>query len=431
MNDAFVYLDSLNETKIELGLDRIKKVLDILGNIQDDLKIIHVAGTNGKGSTSSLINNILIDNLLQESTKKNIGLFTSPHITKINERIKINNEDISDDDLEKYINYFKILLEKHDIHLTYFEFLTVIAIKYFWDNDVLISVFECGLGGRLDSTNVFAKPLVTVITNIDFDHTEYLGNTLSSILHEKMGILRADIPVVSAISQIELQKIITKKSKDLNSDLFLINRDFFVKPKANSFVFEYLDYELDEIKLKIFGEHQYFNLSVALMVFYILREKYGYKFNPDKEVRKTVNNFIFSGRLEFIRFDKNEFGTNFILDVGHNLAGIKTCVKYLQTIKKDYENIVIVFGMLQDKDYASCVSEILKVGDFFYLTSPNSKRALKISDILKEFAGHKQSKKVKLSSENYYEILQNISKNFGQNDLICVVGSFYLKIPLL
>ena len=461
MIDEFGYLESLNENRIEMGLDRIKKVLQILGNIQNDLKIIHIAGTNGKGSTSNLINNILLENCLSLDAKK-IGLFTSPHITKINERIKINNQEISDDDLKKYINYFRMLLQEHCIQLTYFEFLTVIAIKYFCDNFVKIAIFECGLGGRLDSTNVFEKPLVTVITNIDFDHTEYLGSTLPDILTEKMGIFRSGVPVVAGLNQDELKRIIEKKAEDFEAKLFLLGKDFWVnkkrchsecneesrsfaslmmtsagqneknkleisnEPTINSLCFESPSFLMDDIKLKIRGEHQQQNLAIALIVLQILRQTYGYKFKSELDIKNTINNFEFGGRLEFIKTEENKVGVNFLLDVGHNLAGIKTCVRYLQSIKKDYKNLVIVFGMLKDKDYANSVMEILKVGDFFYLTSPKSKRALEIDDVLKEFARHKENKKVKLASQNYEEILSSISRNFGNEDLICVVGSFYL-----
>jgi dihydrofolate synthase / folylpolyglutamate synthase len=224
--DAKKYLDSLDINFYDFGLIRIKKVLSKMGNPQDKLKVIHVAGTNGKGSTSNFVKNIL------NKAGYSVGLYTSPHVNKINERIMIDDKIIPNNKFDYYINYVKQKMEQAKTRLTYFEFLTLGAIKYFYDNKIDYAVFECGLGGRLDATNVFNKPLVDVITNISLEHTDYLGNNLKSILNEKMGILRKNVSVVSGVSGKKLQKLLRQKAKALNAPIYIKDQEFLVKKKV-------------------------------------------------------------------------------------------------------------------------------------------------------------------------------------------------------
>ncbi len=452
MQNLQKYLDELNENKIDLNLKRIKKALSLLGNIQNQLNIIHVAGTNGKGSVSNLIAKILEKNC---SDVKKVGLFTSPHIFELNERIKINDKNIENSVLFKYANFLKNFVTENKIDLTYFEFLTLLAIKYFVDENVDICVFECGLGGRLDSTNVFDSPLVSIITNIDFDHTQYLGKTLAKILDEKMGILRKNSVIVSGISQNKLRLTLAEKAKGLNANLFLLNRDFRIDKKNTFCEFsEHLNREkkstkLKNINLKLRGEHQYKNLALALKTISILNKKFDLHFNF-VEVLKTIKNFSLTGRLEFFDFSASELETNLLFDVAHNLAGLKTFFEYLKSQKK-YRKIAIVFGILRDKNYSQIIqkfsnfvrpisknnaassSKIAKseqnfknLETFFLLTSPKSERALDVQRLKKEFEKQNLTDKILLSTENYDEILNTIKKNFSKEDLVCFVGSFYL-----
>ena len=191
-NDAKELLTSQGKFYINLGLDRISAILEILGNPQDRLKCIHVAGTNGKGSVCAILAEIL-----KEAGKKT-GLYTSPHIFKYNERIKINGIDISDDDFARLVFEICESADKNNIHLTEFEILTAAAFKYFADNDVDVVVLETGLGGRFDATNVIKNNLCAVITHIDLDHTERLGDTKDKIAFEKAGIIKPNCPVVTS-----------------------------------------------------------------------------------------------------------------------------------------------------------------------------------------------------------------------------------------
>ena len=203
------------ESNINLGLDRIKAVLELMKIDYQGLKVIHVSGTNGKGSTAAFLNDVLMNNFFEF---KKVGLYTSPHLEKINERIKINNKEITDQELKICLDFVDDAQGSAKIELTYFEHLTAAAIKYFCDQGVDVVVLECGLGGRLDATNVFDNPLVTILTNISMDHTEYLGDSLEEILNEKMGIFKKGVPIVSGVEQEFLQKKIAERAKGLKAE---------------------------------------------------------------------------------------------------------------------------------------------------------------------------------------------------------------------
>ena len=196
-NEAVNLLTSAGKFRISLGLDRMEKLLELIGNPQDKLDYIHVAGTNGKGSVCSILSSVLT-----ESGKK-VGLYTSPHIFKYTERIQINGAVITDEDFARYVFEISELADKNNIDLTEFEILTAVMFKYFADEKVDVVVLETGLGGRFDATNVIKRNLCSVITHIDFDHTDRLGDTLEKIAFEKAGIIKPNCPCISFESLIE------------------------------------------------------------------------------------------------------------------------------------------------------------------------------------------------------------------------------------
>ena len=199
--EAKELLTSQGKFHIKLGLERVQAVLKLLGNPQDKVKIIHVAGTNGKGSVCSIVANIL------KCAGYKVGLYTSPHLVEYTERIRINNEEISQEDFATYIEKICALADKHNIHLTEFEILTVMAYKYFADKKVKIAVIETGLGGRFDATNVTKKTFISVITSISLDHTDRLGDTVEKIAFEKAGIIKPKSIVITEISEADITSI--------------------------------------------------------------------------------------------------------------------------------------------------------------------------------------------------------------------------------
>ena len=234
--DAVKLLTSQGKFYIELGLERISRILDILGNPQDKLKCIHVAGTNGKGSVCAII-----ESVLKEAGIK-VGLYTSPHIFDYTERIKISGNEISKNDFANYLEKICSLADKNSIHLTEFEILTAVMFEYFADNNIDVVVLETGLGGRFDATNVIKSNLCSIITHIDFDHTERLGKTLEQIAFEKAGIIKENCPVITA----EGFEII-KDTADKKNSLMIM-----VSPFENT----------SNLSLK--GLYQQENLSLAL-----------------------------------------------------------------------------------------------------------------------------------------------------------------------
>lgn len=334
-DDAIKILTSSEKFRIELGLDRISKILDILKNPQDKLKCIHVAGTNGKGSTCAIIASIL-----QESGR-NVGLYTSPHIFSYTERIKINDKEISKNEFAKYVIEITNLAEKNSIYLTEFEILTAIMFKYFYDKGVDVAVLETGLGGRFDATNVIKSNLCSIITHIDYDHTERLGTTLEEIAYEKAGIIKEGCPVITSEGYEIIQDIADEKNSML----------IFTAPFA------------DITNLSLKGIIQGENLALALSCI-----QYLFKDITDSTIQKGLKSVNHPCRFQIIK-DKN-----IVVDASHNPNGIQALRESL-----DYyypgKSLRFVFGCLRNKDYSKMVKILFRKGDeiyFYHFNNPNS-----------------------------------------------------------
>lgn len=328
--DAVQKLHSKGMFYINLGLDRISEVLKAFGNPQDSLKYIHVAGTNGKGSVCAVL-----DSILKEAGYKT-GLYTSPHIFEYTERIRISGNEISKKDFAEYFEkvYRKTL--ELDIHLTEFEILTVIMFLYFSDNRVDVVILETGMGGRFDATNVIKENLCSVITHIDFDHTDKLGNTIEQIAFEKAGIIKPKCPVITSCGY----EVIKNKAEELDSLLVLTS------PTVEK------DYT-DVLSLK--GLHQKENLALALTavnhLFPDISEEIILKSLP-----KVRNPF----RFEYFESE------NLVVDASHNPNGVEALRKNLDYYFPN-DKRRIVFGCLKTKDYKKMMEILFREGDEVYL----------------------------------------------------------------
>ena len=311
---------------IDLSLDRIRKALEILGNPQNELRCIHTAGTNGKGSVCAATASIL-----QEAGYK-VGLYTSPHIWEYTERIRINGEEISKQDFAKYAQKVFEL----DIPLTEFEVLTVIMFMYFKDNNIDIAVIETGMGGRFDATNVIEKNLCAVITHIDLDHTERLGDTKEKIAFEKAGIIKPNCPVFTS----ENYEAIRNKAKESNSLLI------FVSPKVDK------KYK-ETFSLK--GVQQEENLALVLSVI-----KYVFNDISENIILKGLEKVLHPCRFEYFP-DKN-----LIVDASHNPNGIEALRRNLDIYYPNHKRR-FVFGCLRNKDYARMMKILFCEGDEVYI----------------------------------------------------------------
>lgn len=397
MKSAEEILTSVGKFRINLGLDRMEKILKLLNNPEKNLKFIHIAGTNGKGSTSKIINDILIEHFKNQNIK--IGLFVSPHLFSYCERMKINNENIKEDIFSKLINDINNLAIKNNIDLTEFELICASAFYYFYLEKTDYVVLEVGLGGLYDATNVIKNTLVSVITEIDFDHTERLGNTLSEIAYQKAGIIKNNSKVAVLESNLGFETI--KKEALLKKAQIL---------KAPEVKIEFLDFENnfayienEKIKFNLLGSHQKDNLALALCAINSLN------LNISTEaIKKALKKIKWDFRLEYV---KNK---NLLIDGAHNPSGILTLKKFLkENIKED---ITYIFGCLNNKDYNKMLEILLEDKKEFFFFEFNYPNALKYNELPDKFK--KRAKKLSSIKE-----VQNIV-NTTNFKVIC--GSLYM-----
>lgn len=328
---ALELLTSQGKFYINLGLERIRAILELMGNPQKKLKCVHVAGTNGKGSVCAILSTILTE------AGYKTGLFTSPHIFKYTERIQIDGKQIDEDVFAEKIFKIQELSEKNNIHLTEFEILTAVMFEYFAENNVDFAVIEVGLGGKYDSTNVIEKPLCSIITTIDLDHTERLGDTIEKIAEEKAGIIKPNCPVVISASNKGFNVI---KSHTVEDQLIIAH-----------------EFSLGEMSLK--GFHQQENLALAVSSLLLLV--------PDIKIvtiQNAIKKVVHHGRFEFFADKK------LLVDGAHNPNGISILRQNLDIYFKDY-NLRFIFGCLKNKDYHKMVDILFNEGDEIYFNHFN------------------------------------------------------------
>jgi len=371
------------------GLDAIHNLLSQLNNPHQGLKTIHLAGTNGKGSTSHILASILIENGYK------VGLFTSPHIKDFRERIKINGQLISKQLVVDFVTENKVVFD--ELNPSFFEICTAMAFTIFKKQNCDIAIIETGLGGRLDSTNVI-QPEVSVITNIGIDHTNFLGTTLTKIATEKAGIIKSNIPVVIGEFNDETFSVFHEKAKKLNSQLSVTT-------------------QRKNIKTDLLGQFQQKNCSLALETISILKQN-GWFIDDIKTniaLTRVKINTNFNGRL-----DEISINPRVIIDASHNTDGVKNLFKEIELL--EFEHLHCVYGTSSDKD----VSEIIKLFPkeaTYYFTEFSSERSQKI-EVLKNNA-----KNNNLNFSTYLEpkkALRSAKQVSKVGDLIIVFGSFFI-----
>ncbi|MCT4594171.1 MAG: bifunctional folylpolyglutamate synthase/dihydrofolate synthase [Anaeromicrobium sp.] len=413
-SEALEYIHSTYKFGSKLGLHNINYLLDLMGNPHENLKVIHVAGTNGKGSTSNYIATVL-----KEAGYK-VGLFTSPYLEEFEERIRINGENIPKDRLGQVTSKVKDcvdkMLEAGESHPTEFEVVTAIGFEYFKEEDADFVVLEVGMGGRLDSTNVVKKPLVSVITPIALDHTNFLGNTIEKIAFEKAGIIKAECPVVSYPQEVGAIQVIKDICTEKNSKLYEVHVDKVNIKETNEYgqIFDFLGYE--DIHIKMLGAHQCNNAVVAIEVLEILNRDY--KFNIDKKhIYEGLKKSVWPGRIEILKNDPT-----IIIDGAHNYHGIKSLSNLIRNNFKD-KNIILGLGILGDKDVEPMVSEIAPLASKIVITEPNNPRRMKAEDlgeIVKKYCSHIYIEKdIKDAAKKVMDISD-------KEDIILFAGSLYM-----
>jgi len=400
------YLASLNINKIRFGLKAITELLSRLRNPQNSYKTILIAGTNGKGSTAAMTASIL------QNAGYKVGLYTSPHLIDVRERIVVNGRKISLREFHRIIAYVKSKIKQP---VTYFEFITAVAFVYFQRQKVDIAMLEVGLGGRLDATNV-CQPLVSVITNIAFDHTEYLGNTLESITREKSGIIKQNSICVTAAKQKKVLEILGNVCLRRRAKLYYLNRDIKIKKQKDGF-FTYRGFNrnLKNLTIPLQGEHQLSNAALALAAVELCGEN-GFVV-ADAAIYKGLANTQWEARLEVLQ--NQPF---FLLDCAHNPAGVGVLCR---SLKKDfsYRRLVLIFGALADKDYSQMLQKIIPLAPIIILTQLKTKRAAPVNDITETVKKMGYPAIVTINVNQAIERAQALAK---KQDLICATGSIYL-----
>ncbi len=399
--EAVAWLDSLDEFSMKLGLERVQAFLRVAKLDYQDLKVIHVAGSNGKGSVAAMVARIL-----KEQGYK-VGLYTSPHLLAYPERIAINCKPCSAKDFAALMDWAKKIIPVLPEQPMHFEVLTVAALKYFLDQKVDFLVAEVGLGGRLDATNVL-HALVNIITNISLEHTQILGNTLQQIASEKAGIIKFNSVVVTlaegpALATIE--QFAHRKNAAVIQPRFEVLK---VSDQGTEFDLFY-PIKLPELKVSLLGYHQVENAALAASAAYLLRKR-GFPVS-DEAIRKGLEKTFWPCRLQVV--SKKPLT---LIDAGHNPDCMRRLSQSLDLFP--YKRLVVVFGCYKDKNFKEMLAYLSPKVDTYVLTQPQSPRAAKISQ-LRSFA---QAKFVQ-EAPTVAKAIQLAEKLAKKDDLLLVCGS--------
>lgn len=420
---AMEYIEDSAKFSMKLGLSRTEKILEFLGEPHKKLKCVHIAGTNGKGSTTAMISNVLIE------AGYKVGMYTSPYIEEFEERIQIDNKNIDKGNLARAVTKVAKAVEKvlelgYD-NPTQFEIITCAGLLYFYEQDVDFAVIEVGLGGRLDSTNVI-NPILSIITSISYDHMNILGDTLSKIASEKAGIIKENVPVILYPQSDEAERVIEnicyeKKSKLIKvpSDCVEFKKceDVLVSGKAKRVqnIIVNTDLWTYNIKLALLGKHQLLNCATVIYAIEELK-KLGVKINREAVIRAL-------SKVEWIgRFETLNTEPLVVIDGAHNIDGIKKLKESLETYL-EYNDIVLILGILADKQVEDMIKVIGPIAKKVICVTPHSERA-ELADELKKVV-------VKYNSnceaiEDYKSAYEVGISYCNKDDLLLISGSLYM-----
>jgi dihydrofolate synthase/folylpolyglutamate synthase len=402
-------------------LSRMEKLLKDLGNPHNKVPTVHIAGTKGKGSTATMLARMI------EANDYSVGLYTSPHVTTLHERITIDSELITNKEMLKLINRAYSTIEKlikQDNAPTFFEIITALAFMHFADKDVDVAIIETGLGGRLDSTNVI-KPEVIGITNISIDHQNLLGNTIDLIAKEKAGVMKKGIPVITVPQDNAAMRVLKKHALKVKAPLRVTGRDIDFSSRFESsrehgphtricMTTEQSNFE--HLRVPLPGEHQAVNCGLALAMLDTLKVK-GYEID-DQKAADGLSTVSMEGRMEIICEDPRV-----LVDTAHNAASIRALIQAIGQ-HVPYDSMVIVFGCNGDKDVRGMLEQLQYGADKVIFTRSNSPKAVypqDLADMYTEICGKMCQTAMTLRSA-----IKIASNAVSRGDLICVTGSFYL-----
>ncbi|MDO5396636.1 MAG: folylpolyglutamate synthase/dihydrofolate synthase family protein [bacterium] len=394
--ESLEYIHSIPKFRRPLGNAQLARLLGAAGNPQDKLSVIHIAGTNGKGSTAAMLSEIL------KRQGYKTGMFTSPFIEVFNERIQINKELIPDSDLAEYTERIKRLMDENEAYVSEFAFITAVAFLYFYEKGCDYVVLETGMGGRLDATNIVKKPKLCILTSISLDHMQFLGDTIEKIAEEKCGIIKRGVPVVSYGNE-AVKGIIEAAAEEKGSELVFPSESVIAD---GGFVYEGKQY-----KLSLKGGYQVKNAALVIKACEMLN-KYGIAVS-DKAAAEGLEHTTWPVRYEFIR-------DNLVIDGGHNIDGVRELVK---SLKADGRKIYAVTAMMSDKSMEECISEIALCAERIYCTEldmPRCGSAEELASIAEK------SGKTAVVVKNPVDAVKAALAEADSDTLVAVCGSLYL-----
>ncbi len=417
--ESLKYIQETHKFGIRLGLDNMSKLLELLGNPQDKLNIIHVAGTNGKGSTCSFITSIL-----KEAGYK-VGLYTSPYLETFTERIRINVENIPEDDVARIVTLIKEKIEQMVSegysYPTEFEIVTTMAFYYFCEQNIDFVALEVGLGGRYDATNIIKKSEVSVITSISLDHVGILGDTVAKIAYEKGGIIKENGVAIVYDQSDEAKDVIKEICKEKNAKYVEAKFDSIEVKKSDIHSQTYdcviMGQEYKDLEIKLIGEHQINNSILALNVIKYLKENNNLNNITEEVIRKGFINTKWPGRIEKIKEEPI-----FIIDGAHNEDGAKSLAK---AIEKNFKGkkLTLLIGMLEDKDVDGVIEILIPYFSKVITTTPDNPRAINC-DILKQKISNYVDDVI--SKPKIKDAVEYTLNSSSREDIIISAGSLYM-----
>lgn len=408
-NETIQFLNSLNRFGWKLGLDTIQSFLHVLGDPNLKFKSVHIAGTNGKGSTAAMIESIM------RKAGYKTGMFTSPHLVTLTERIMINGLPIPWHELQSLVKKYKSDIEK--LGCTYFETLTGLAFKYFADRSVDIAIVEVGLGGRLDATNILF-PELSVITQIDYDHTEHLGTSPIQIAKEKGGIIKYNVPCIT-IGNSGVKHVLDQIAREKKAPFYDLDNDCLIQAvefdeQYTIFNLEVFNHQFKNLRLNLAGKHQLQNAALAVGTVLLLKQK-GWQVSGDA-IYSGLADVNWPGRLQI--FQSNP---KVVLDVAHNVGAIHQVMNNLHEIF-NFKKLFVVIGLLKDKDYRGIARIVTSKADFVHVVSIKSERALPPEILAQEIAKNTDNYNIR---RDILQAFEEIQKSATKDDLILITGSHY------
>ena len=420
--EAMNFIQNTNKFGSVLGLDNIRELLERLGNPQDQLRVVHIAGTNGKGSTLAFLAGIF-----RESGYR-AGRYVSPASFSYEERFRINEENISKKDLCFYMEKIKKISEEmvRDgmSHPTMFEIETALSFLYFLDKKVDVVLLETGMGGRLDATNVVKKPIATVIASIGMDHMQFLGDTLEKIASEKAGIIKEGCPVISYDNTKEVNEVIKNKAKQMHAKVTFVNSAGIrvLQESLNGESFSYRSSDgrwYEKIEIPLLGRHQINNAALALETLNVIKNYYCISdFQTEDGMRKT----IWRGRIEIL-----EREPMVICDGAHNPDGAKSLLSFLQNNFTN-QRLIYIMGVLSDKDYEQMVQILAPAADKIYTVAPDNPRALSSRELCNCISKYHQNVEER---QRLAECLSEVRQKAEKDDVIIICGTLSFQNELI